>query len=180
MSSSASSLPRLLQIAIVVFLLVVVGYGVYLLIGDRTEVYSQQAVDGRGAPDSIQNRIGDDTYVLDDQPRGLVLLNYEVDRAGKVVMGSILNNTPEPLVSVEVTFDLYDAEDTMIETVGDTTSEVSPGAVWEFSAVYPPDISVARAERQVLRGSAKHIEGPLRNPDYPQNDPGGIQTEDDQ
>jgi hypothetical protein len=170
--NTSSVVPRVFLIAVVLFLLGFVGLAVFYLTGDTEPVYEFSAVDGPEAPDSIQNRIGDDAYTLDDQPQRLVLLDYTVDRERHAISGSVLNNTPQPHVSVQLAFDLYDAEDDLLETVGDTTGEVGPGATWRFSISYPPTISVADVKHRALRGTAKQIEGLRRDPTYPQNEPG--------
>lgn len=172
MSASSSIIPRLFLGAVVVFLLGFVGLAVFFQTGEREPVYDAESVDGSEAPDSIRNRIGDNAYTLDAYPKRLVLLDYTVDRDRHAIVGSVLNNTPRPHVSIQLEFDLLNAKDELIEVVGDTTSEINPGATWEFSVLYSPQTSVASVEHRALRGTAKKIQGLRRDPTYPQNDPG--------
>ena len=97
---------------------------------------------------------------------------YTLKPAGNVVEGSVMNNTDQPYVNVQVAFDLLSADSTRLATVRDTASEVGPGGSWYFRAAYPPDVSPTSARNTEVSGEQREVTDRQADPAYEQNEEG--------
>ena len=176
-------------ISLAVGMLAFVGLGIFFLIAPRQELdagddeagrtqAAQEEVEpgleteGRLAPrDGEEVLTGNEIRTLDTLRQGLVLTDYVMNSRAKVVEGSVMNNTTQPFVNVQVAFDLFDADSTRLASIRDTTSEVGPGESWSFSVAYPPEISAAHATNTDVSGTQKDVVGFQADPTYEQNDP---------
>ena len=143
-----------------------IGIGVLYLSGPRENID-----EGETTPDSTGGiRTSDEAATLDTLRQGLVLSEYTLKPAGNVVEGSVMNNTNQPFVNVQVAFDLLSADSTLLATTRDTASEVGPGGSWYFRAVYPPDVAPASARNAEVSGTQKEVTGQQTDPTYDQNE----------
>jgi hypothetical protein len=101
-----------------------------------------------------------DEEARDSLARKLVLTRYDLQQDPAVVSGSVLNNTGQPFVNVQVGFRLLDADGDSVSTVRDTTSIVEADDSWVFRISLPPGRRVTRVEATDLQGTPKAPLGP--------------------
>lgn len=146
---------RIFFITMALALLGFVGLGVMYLFGpgepiDSDRENEEQLVDDSPVREELAT--GEEAYTLDAAREGLTLLNHELEPNLRVLTGSVMNNTSAVFAHVQIGFDLYDATDEKVASVGDSLSLMEPGQVWEFGLEVPPQENVARAELAFLRG----------------------------
>lgn len=156
---------RIFFITVVLVLIGLVGLGIFYLASSGENI-------GEGESEREDVMVNDEAETLERIDEGdLVLTEYTVERSAKVVEGSVLNNTNQPFVNVQVAFELLDADRALLAVVRDTASEVGPGESWYFRVSYPPDVSVAHADLAELTGYQKEVIGRQADPTYEQNEP---------
>lgn len=138
-----------------------IGIGVLYLAGPREDIDEDAAMRD---PDSV--RTSEEAVTLDTLRRGLVLSEYTLKPGGNVVEGSVMNNTDQPFVNVQVAFDLLSADSALLATTRDTASLLEPGGSWYFRAVYPPDVAPANARVADVSGTQKEVSGIQTDPVY--------------
>lgn len=150
----------------VVATLAILGLGAYYLVGPRP--YDDEAREGADRA-SIAGYESEAQVIDSLRADGdLDLADYQFESGRNAVTGSVMNNTAQPFVRVEVIFDVYDADSARVAVARDTTSEVEPGNTWQFSASVPPNRSGAYATLREIKGAQKPVlesQG-ARTPDY--------------
>jgi hypothetical protein len=137
--------------------LAIIGLGVFYLVGPREPVTSgEQTVTAESG-----NR-------LEGMAEELVLNRYQYDPSAQAIEGSVINNTQQPYVNVQVGFTLLGIDSTRIGTVRDTTSELKPGATWAFRTPVSTEAAVEYVVDGSVTGGQKNVEGGQTNPPYPQ------------
>lgn len=113
---------------------------------------------------------GERGEVLDSLRGSVVMLDYQYDRQAGEVSGSVLNNTRQPFVNIQIGFRLLDASEQVVGTVADTLGQIGPSATQRFNIVLPVDQAVTSVEPQLLTAQQRNVVGPQADPLYPQND----------
>lgn len=68
----------------------------------------------------------------------ILSLNMTQDEYGFVVIkGTVMNISPSNSSSAEVKIELYDAEETLLDTAIDSISDLGPGETWDFGVACP-------------------------------------------
>lgn len=94
-----------------------------------------------------------DTKVINHLHPNLAVLDYTILRGKEVITGTVLNNSDEPLVDIEIAFDLFYTDSSRVGTVAERTSELKPGDTWDFTIDLPADQFVAGAVPVSLNGT---------------------------
>lgn len=102
---------------------------------------------------------GNEVNTLATSDTGLVLVDYMLDRQQERIAGSVMNNSSEAYVNVQVSFNTFDVEGQMVGTARDSTSEVQPGDVWQFGIPLEPGSDVSRVEPVGVQGTLRNMTG---------------------
>ena len=139
------------------------------------ERYIEDYAEGRYTGEVSASERGD---VIDSLSRGLVLVNYSYDRQADEVSGSVMNNTRQPFVGVQLAFRLLDAQDDSIGAVRQVMGEIGPSATQRFVISIPREQPVTSVTPTELSATLKDVAGMQRDPNYPQNDVPGMGGEE--
>lgn len=164
---------RVFFITLAVAFVALVGLGVFYLAGDREEVDNpgdevEREEIANAETETVEREYESEAEVIEGLRGELNLVNYQLERQRDVVTGSVMNNTSNPFVNVQVAFDLLGADSTRLASARDTTSEIEPGNTWQFSANVPPNTAAVYATLDTLRGEPRSPLGPesTRPPEY--------------
>lgn len=134
---------KLWMVSIVVMLVAFVGLGIWYLAGPRGSINTGQSEENRDVSEhNVEQGVitgvyqsGEEIATLADYPTTLLVTDYDLLLDEDLIEGSVMNNTADPVVNVQVEFALLDAAGNRIETVRDTTSEIDAGGTWRFNIV---------------------------------------------
>ena len=71
-----------------------------------------------------------------------------------VIKGTVMNVSPSNPSSAEIQIELYDAEETLLDTALDSISDLGPGETWDFE-IACPGIDAEEVKRfEIVVGSA--------------------------
>ncbi len=182
MADAGKTSVRIFFITLVAALLALVGLGVFYLVGPRAEVDNpgdevEREEIANAETETVGREYEREAEVIDTLRGELNLLDHKLERSRDVVTGSVMNNTSNPFVNVQIAFDLLGADSTRLASARDTTSEIEPGNTWQFSANVPPNTAAVSARLDTLIGTPRNETGPesTRPPEYvePETEGGG-------
>jgi hypothetical protein len=156
------------------FALLIIGWAVFTLVGQR------ETVDPEAAEDRIPTH---DDAMLDDFEGRLAIVEYRYEEADRRIAGSVVNETDYPVVNVQVEFLVRGLDGDSLTTVRDTTSELAPRETWLFRVDVPGDEAVSEVQPISAQGAQMQVGGadavtPRRMP--PDGQPGESRIERNQ
>jgi hypothetical protein len=141
---------RILAIVVGIFVVLILAWAVFTLVGER------DTVDPLAADDQIPTH---DDARLDEFEGRLEVAEYRYESAARRVEGSVVNETDYPIVNVQVEFVVLGIEGDSLTAVRDTTSEVAPRETWQFSISVPGDEPVSDVRPVRVTGAQRQVEG---------------------
>jgi hypothetical protein len=132
------------------FALLVIGWAVFALVGQR------ETIDPEAAEDRIPTH---DDATLEQLEGRLEIVEYRYDEADRRIEGSVINETDYPVVNVQVEFLVRGLDGDSLTTVRDTTSELAPRETWLFRAEVPGDEAVSEVQPIRAQGAQMQVEG---------------------
>lgn len=142
---------RVLAAVVGVFVVLIVGYAVFTLVGPR------DTVDPQDAADRIPTH---DDATLEEFEGRLDVAEYRYDAAARRIEGSVVNETDYPFVNVQVEFIVLDLAGDSLTAARDTTSEVAPRETWQFAITIPDGEAVSDVRPVRVTGAQRQVEGP--------------------
>jgi hypothetical protein len=142
---------RILAGVVGVFVILIVAWAVFNLVGQR------ESVDPQAAEDRIPTH---DDATLDQLEGRLEVVEYSFNEAMRRIEGSVMNETEYPVVNVQVEFVVLNLSGDSLTSVRDTTSEVAPRETWLFNIFVPGDEAVSTVRPVRVTGAQRQTTGP--------------------
>lgn len=142
---------RILAGVVGVFVVLILAWAVFNLVGQR------DSIDPQAAEDRIPTH---DDATLDEFEGRLDIAEFSFNEASRQIEGSVVNETEFPVVNVQVEFVVMDLNGDSLTAVRDTTSEVAPRETWQFSISVPGDEPVSEVRPGRVSGAQRQTTGP--------------------
>jgi hypothetical protein len=146
------------------FLLAVLGLGIVFLLGPGPD-------EGRVGDREVDRALTHRDMTPGEGTDQLQVAEYELDVNSRVLRGSVMNNGPTSQINVEITFTLYDEQQSEVGTAFERVGEIQGGDTWPFNipveegATSAALRSLTSTPREGVAPGQDHRPGDTRAPD---------------